>query len=342
MSKKYIGQIIKPDFVYPNNNLEQYDIEIVHDINNNSVSGTVSGFTASSSSSTGLTITFDYTWALNGAEPFVMDDGLTSVLSVHMMEPSLTYFKPWRMVYSDSTYQSVTESGTLTFVVTPSMMGVSSFTSGNYYFEIRMLGTRATYPINKTLTLSIAGPTPTPTVTPTLTTTPTSTPGLSPTPTPTSAANIYTSGATINVTDTGYIKYMTPSGDTYQFISTLGSVTLTNCLVCSSIFVGVPFADLANFTITSCGTSCSGIPSPSPTPTPSPAGTYGYYQMVDCQTFETKYSQQLLSGTFNSGDRVEGSYQYYYVINGFTTTSPGTFTFVTATGQYGCQEGPQP
>lgn len=335
MSKKYIGQIDNPDFVYPNNNLEQYDIEIVHDINNNSVSGTVSGFTGTSISSTGLTITFNYTWALNGAEPFIMDDGFTSVLSVHMMEPSLTYFKPWRMVYYDTTYQSVTESGTLTFVVTPSMMGVSSFTSGNYYFEIRMLGKRATYPLNKTLTLSIAGPTPTPTVTPTLTTTPTSTPGLSPTPTPTSGS-IYTSGATINVTDTGYIKYTTSSGDTYQFINTLGSVTLTNCLVCASIIPGFPFADLASFTVTGCGTSCSGIPSPSPTPSNTPPSNNGYYIMVDCQNYQTRYSQLLPSGTFNSGDRVEGSFEYYYVISGFTPSFQATTFFVTATGQFGC------
>jgi len=341
MSKKYIGQIDNPDFVYPNNNLEQYDIEIVHDVNNNSVSGTVSGFTGTSISSTGLTITFDYTWALNGAEPFIMDDGFTSVLSVHMMEPSLTYFKPWRMVYYDTTYQSVTESGTLTFVVTPSMMGVSSFTSGNYYFEIRMLGKRATYPLNKTLTLSIAGPTPTPTVTPTLTTTPTRTPGLSPTPTPTvTSASIYTSGATINVTDTGYILYDTPTGSTYQFISTLGSVTLTDCLICASIYYGYPFIP-AEFTITSCGTSCSGIPSPSPTPTPSSAQVYGYYIMNDCITSETKYSQSLASGTFNSGDRVEGSSGYYYYVFGFTTSAPAVETFITSTGEFGCP-GPQP
>jgi hypothetical protein len=215
-------------------------------------------------------------------------------------------------------------------------MGVSSFSNGVYSFEIRMIGKRAIFPICQNVTVStIPAPSPTPTVTPTLTTTPTSTPGASPTPTP---ANIYTSGATINVTDTGYIKYMTPSGDTYQFISTLGSVTLTNCLVCSSIFVGVPFADLANFTITSCGTSCSGIPSPSPTPTPSPAGSYGHYQMTDCQTYQTKFTQNVPYGTFNSGDRVMGSYLYYYVISGFTpsTPDPSLIFDVSYTGQYGC------
>ena len=214
-------------------------------------------------------------------------------------------------------------------------MGVSSFTSGNYYFEIRMLGKRATYPLNKTLTLSIAGPTPTPTVTPTLTATPTGTPGLSPTPTPT-AGSIYTSGATINVTDTGYIKYTTPSGDTYQYISSLGSVTLTNCLICSSITYGYPFADLAAFTVTGCGTSCSGIPTPSPTPSNTPATSYGYYIMTDCQTFETKYSQLLPYGTFDSGERVEGNRLYYYVISGFTPSYQPTTYNVTATGYWGC------
>ena len=335
MSKKYIGQIDNPNFVYPNNNLDQYDIEIVHDINNQSVQGSISGFTATSATSTGITLTFFYYWTSNGAEPFILDDGNYSFLSVHMMEPSLTYFKPWRTVYNAEGSANTEKSDTVTFTVTPAMMGVNSFTSGNYYFEIRMLGKRATYPLNSTLTLSIAGPTPTPTVTPTLTTTPTSTPGASPTPTPTSAANPYTSGATINVTDTGYIQYETPSGNTYQFIDTLGSVTLTDCLVCGSIYYGYPFIS-ATFTITSCGTSCSGIPSPSPTPTPSPAASYGYYIMTDCQNYFTRYSQQLPYGSFNSGDRVEGSSGYYYVIQGFTPSYQAETYYVSATGEFGC------
>jgi hypothetical protein len=58
--------------------------------------------------------------------------------------------------------------------------------------------------------------------------------------------------------------------------------------------------------------------------------------MTDCQTYQTKYSQSLPDGTFNSGDRVEGSYNYFYVITGFTPSfQPVTFN-VTATGQFGC------
>ena len=71
MGRKYIGQRTSRNFVYPNNNLEEYDIEIVHDINNNSVSGTTTSITASSISSTGITFSFDYTWAQNSAEPFL-------------------------------------------------------------------------------------------------------------------------------------------------------------------------------------------------------------------------------------------------------------------------------
>ena len=60
--------------------------------------------------------------------------------------------------------------------------------------------------------------------------------------------------------------------------------------------------------------------------------------MVDCQSFQTRYSQQLPYGTYNSGDRVEGSYGYFYVINGFTpsTPDPSLIFYVTSTGNYGC------
>jgi hypothetical protein len=195
-----------------------------------------------------------------------------------------------------------------------------------------MIGKRAIFPICQSVTIStvpVPSPTPTPTVTPTLT------PGLSPTPTPT-PATIYTSGATINVTETGYIKYTSSTGSTYQFMNTLGSNTLPGCLLCDTIMIGIPFFDVADFTITSCGTTCGG-----PAPTPQPSSTpisYGHYIMVDCQTYQTRYSQSLPYGTYNSGDRVEGSYGYFYVINGFTpsTPDPSLIFYVSSTGNYGC------
>lgn len=418
MGRKYIKQRTSSNFVYPNNSLEEYDVEIVHDINNNSVTGTTTAISGSSVSSSGITFSFNYTWAQNGAELFsigtstptcpeyqVANNGSSSaelqwfdcsnnpiiefvdpfsslkipsakintvvclsdqsicsgvtisqvtqeygILSVHMMEPNTIYYKPWRLVTAVTSTSGTTKSGTVTFTVTPSQMGVSSFSNGVYSFEIRMIGKRAIFPICQNVTVStIPGPTPTPTVTTTKTPTPTptmtSTPGASPSPTPTitptkQISTIFKSGATINVTDTGYIKYDTSTAtDVYQFISTLGVVTLTACIDCDTIFPGVPFADIANFTIIQCGTGCSGVPTPSPTPTPSTSATsYGHYIMTDCQTFEEKYTQSILYGTFNSGDRVEGNQGYFYVITGFTpsTPDPSLIFYITPTGQFGC------
>lgn len=109
-------------------------------------------------------------------------------------------------------------------------------------------------------------PTPTPTNTPGLSPSPTptqtNTPGLSPSPTgtpsPTPSNQNCRINTQLNVTDTGWIKYQEcPSGTiTYVFISSLGSYTITPCIYQGSVLPGVPYADLANFTITSTGTPC--------------------------------------------------------------------------------------
>jgi len=59
MSNKYISQINKQNFVYPNNDIAEYDVDIIHDINNNSVSGTVTNFTATTVTTTGITYSLD-------------------------------------------------------------------------------------------------------------------------------------------------------------------------------------------------------------------------------------------------------------------------------------------
>jgi hypothetical protein len=330
MSRKFIGQVNNQNFIYPNNYLAEYDTEIIHDVNENSVSGTVTNFSATTVSSTGITFSYNYTWSSNGGEKFINDAGDLMILSVHMMAEGQDYFKPWRLV--DYVYSSIiveSASGSNTITVTPSQMGINSFSNGTYYFEFRFIGHRAIYPVCQSIAIgTIPTPTPTPTPTP-VTPTPTPT-GPTPTPTP----SLFSSGATLNVTDTGYIKYESLTGQTYVYIGSLGTYTITECAICSTINVGIPFADLANFTITNCGTTCGGA-GPTPTPTPTPADN-GYYIMTDCQTYQTRYSQLLPNGTFNSGDRVEGSFGYFYVITGFTPSfQPVTFS-VTATGQYGC------
>lgn len=332
MSRKYISQQNVDNFIYPNNVLAQYGVEIVHNINNNSVSGTVTNFTGTSISETGITMSFNYTWSLNGAEPFVDDSGDYNILSVHMMAPSGVYYKPWRQVYGKYALPVENNSGTVSVTLVPSQLQISSFTNGTYYFEIRMIGKKSIQPICQSLVVStITPPTPTPTPTPSVTPIP---PTPTPSPTP---GSIYTSGATLNVTDTGWIKYTASSGETYQFINTTGTVTLTNCLVCGTINYGYPFADLAAFTVINCGTTCGGAPAPTPTPSATPGPiSYVYYILTDCQTYETKYSQAYPDGTFNSGDRVEGSAGYYYVVSGYVVSTPLTITYVYATGQYGC------
>jgi hypothetical protein len=183
MSKKYIKQIDNENFVYANNTLAQYDVEIIHDLKENSVSGETSGFSVAISSNN-LYLSFTYEWFLNNAEPFISDDGKLNILSVHLQTPTKQYYKPWICVgliqRSNTALTYVTD--TQNFIITPAMAGVSSFTAGNYYGEVRFIGKRGIYPIEQVATIVPFTPTPTPTVTIT------PTPGLSPSPTPTPSA----------------------------------------------------------------------------------------------------------------------------------------------------------
>jgi hypothetical protein len=66
----------------------------------------------------------------------------------------------------------------------------------------------------------------------------------------------YTTGITINVTDTGWIKYDTASGTIYRFFGSLGVQDIPDCADCSTIRFAFPFADLGNWTVVDCGTPC--------------------------------------------------------------------------------------
>jgi len=187
MSKKYISQINNPNFVYPNNKLVEYDVEIIHDLKENSVSGSTTGFAMSYDSGTGnISFSFTYQWYLNNAEPFISNNNKLNILSVHMMTNDKKYFKPWicvGLIQRDNTSLSYV-TDTQNFEVTPQMVGQTSFTNGTYFVEVRMMGHRAVFPLNYSYNVSSI-PVPTPTPTPTHTPTPTPTSGLSPTPTPT-------------------------------------------------------------------------------------------------------------------------------------------------------------
>jgi len=205
MSRKYIRQQIFQDFVYPNNEVSQYDIDnIVHDLNENGVSGVVNSISATTFNTNSLTISWNVTWNLNGAEPWIRNSNVLGIASLHMLCPNQNYYKPWRLVGSlaNSNLTLTGHTTTQTSIITPSLAGVSSFTAGTYYFEVRFIGHRSIYPVCVSLNLTPATPTPTPTpsMTPTMTPTPTPggptptptpTPGT-PTPTPTPTESIYT------------------------------------------------------------------------------------------------------------------------------------------------------
>ena len=185
MSNKYIKQINNDNFVFPNNTLAEYDAEIIHDLKEDSVQGVITGFSplTFSGSPANIGVSFTYQWSLNGAEPFISNDGKLNILSVHMQSPDKKYYKPWICVgqVQDNNVNLTYKTDTFLVWVTPQMMGQTSFSSGTYYFEIRFIGHRAIFPVSVGSALVLPTPTPTPTATPTG---PTPTPG-GPTPTPT-------------------------------------------------------------------------------------------------------------------------------------------------------------
>jgi hypothetical protein len=163
MGRQYITNQQDINYIYPNNVINQYDAEIVHDINNNCVTGTVTNFAGSSFSATGLTITFDYTWNLNGAERMLnAANSQTMVLSLHGMNTSNNiygtsqgYFNPWRMLFHvTGTTTTNTQSGSVnTGVLTPAMFGLATFPTPNtgFEFEIRMISRNCVLPICQTI-----------------------------------------------------------------------------------------------------------------------------------------------------------------------------------------------
>jgi hypothetical protein len=66
-----------------------------------------------------------------------------------------------------------------------------------------------------------------------------------------------TSGVTLNVTKSGFIRYDTCTGNqVYQNFS-VGTRVINGCIVPSTVDFGIPYTPLANFTIISSGTPCN-------------------------------------------------------------------------------------
>jgi len=185
MSRKYIRQIVNRDFVYPNNEVSEYDVELVQNINSNVVSGTVTNFSATTITSSAITFGYTFSWTQNNADAWIRNANQLGIASIHCMLPNQLYYKPWRIVDSIAYNPpfSPTYTGSRSFTIAPANFGLTSFTNGTYYFEIRFIGHLAVDPI--CLQYNIVIPTATPTPTPTLTPTPTPTATATPTPTPT-------------------------------------------------------------------------------------------------------------------------------------------------------------
>lgn len=124
-----------------------------------------------------------------------------------------------------------------------------------------------TYCLSSTTSCSTWTPLPTPTpsntpgLSPSPTPTQTVTPGLSPsptrTPTPTPSVQNCRINTQLNVTETGYIKYLLCNGNTfYEYIGLLGTHTIGNCIQEGTVNIGIPYSDVAVFTVTSNGTPC--------------------------------------------------------------------------------------
>jgi hypothetical protein len=72
----------------------------------------------------------------------------------------------------------------------------------------------------------------------------------------TTPASPYTTGTTLNITDTGWIKYDTATGTVYRYFGSLGVQTIPDCADCTTIRFAFPFADLANWNNVVCGSPC--------------------------------------------------------------------------------------
>ena len=295
MSKKYIKQVNDDNFVFPNNTLAEYDVNIIHDLKDNSINGVITGFSplTFSGSPANIGISFTYQWSLNGAEPFISNDGKLNVLSVHMQSPDKKYYKPWICVgqVQDNNVNLTYKTDTFLVWVTPQMMGQASFTTGTYYIEIRFIGHRAIFPVSVTAPLVIPTPTPTPSPTPTG---PTPTPGgPTPTPTPTSTPTsdcgcfpIVVTGTTSGEGPIASLIYNDCFGVSTGRAFTVGPGTYYQCI---QVLLGVPQYDIGGTTgidesyinltyqTGNCrtGYDCSGYVPSGSTPTPTPTATVG-------------------------------------------------------------------
>lgn len=125
-----------------------------------------------------------------------------------------------------------------------------------------------------------------------------------------------------------------PDSTTHIKISALGLCSSTQCLSISGLIVSSP---TPTPTVT---------PTVTPTTNVTPVTTYVYYKLRPCnRSNDTGYSsgtydvwsKEYVSGTFNTGDRVEGVVDFFYVVVGsiaFNNGDSSTYGTITVTRAY--------
>lgn len=202
MSKKFLKQIIRDDFIYPNEKRSQYDNEIYHDINNNEPTGTIDSFDNIIVTPSVLSFEVYWTYERNNTELFqTITGGTYNIVSFHLLSPTQQdYYKPFRLIGTESTTDTSSQviTGMTSFSLTPSDVGLTEFVEDHMILEARFLGKRTVTIVNDTIfAVPVASPTPTPTptatvgLTPTPTPTPTATAAVTPTPTPSTSITYY-------------------------------------------------------------------------------------------------------------------------------------------------------
>jgi len=216
MSRKYISQREDTNFIYPNNDRSQYDVEIIHNINDNYMTGCTASINSYTATTSNITFNSRYSMNYNNAEKFIDEQGFLHVFSVHMLAPGQDYYKPWRCIYVDRnavTGNQIYTGTSTSFSISATNMGLPSngFIAGTYYLEFRFIGKKVVIPVCVSVNVvPSATPTPTPT-----TTGPTATPPPTPSPTPTgtsSAKNLQIYGRDIDGTPSTLTLFYSVNG----------------------------------------------------------------------------------------------------------------------------------
>lgn len=306
--KRYIPQTPSNDFVYPNNDKVEYDVNITHDINDNTVDGSISGLTMSFSGSN-LRLQYTYTWNRNGADIWVRDSGNLGLLSVHFLAPGQEYFSAWRMIDSVSagTATGTTYSTTIIRYLAPSYFGLTSWPVGNYSFQFRFLGLKQNFIVCDTATLA-AAPTPTP----------------SPT-----ACGVCTSYTVTNDSSEGTATFTWNDCNGIPQETVLAPSAGVSVCACNGSIV----VTQGSATVVDLGSCATPTPSPTttgtPTPTPSATASCTYWYLVG-----STQSGELLTVDYNDCSGTPQSitlgWQYPSPQTAYICAQPGSVVVVDA------------